>query len=94
MVQSLLRGLTVGLGMLLAVSMTGLPASAADGCLPPDQAPRGLGEFIGAIQSMTGGRLVHACLKKVGGRYVYVVQIQVGGQVITRVIDLTTGTIK
>jgi uncharacterized membrane protein YkoI len=94
MFQRLLRGLTLGLGLLLAVSVTGGTASSADRCLPPSQAPRGLGEFIGAIQALTGGQLVHACLLNDGGRYIYKVQIQVGGRVITRIIDLSTGKIQ
>ena len=92
MVQRLFRGLAFGLALLLAVSATS--ASAADRCLPPSQAPRGLGEFIGAIQALTGGQIVHACLLNVGGRYIYKLQIQVGGRVITRVIDLSTGAIQ
>jgi hypothetical protein len=86
------RGFIVGLAMISAVAATTLPAFAADGCLPPSRAPRGLSDFLGTIRAMTGGGVVvWACLHQVGGRYVYEVKVQVGGKVVTLSIDAATG---
>ena len=95
MLATFVRGLIVSLTMILAVSATTPPADAAGACLPPSQAPRGLGEFLGLIRSVTGGGIVvNACLQKVGDRYIYRVQVQIGGRVVTRVIDLATGAMQ
>jgi uncharacterized membrane protein YkoI len=92
MLARLFRGLIVGLTMVLAVSATPLQASAAGGCLPPSQAPRGLSDFLGIIRAMTGGGvIVNACLRQAGGGLVYELKVQVGGKVITVRIDAATG---
>ncbi len=92
MLAKLLRGLIVGSAMISAVSATTLPASAADGCLPPGSAPRGLSSFLPLIRAMTnGGVVVHACLLQVGGHLVYDLKVQIGGKVVTVRIDAATG---
>ncbi len=86
------RGFIVGLAMISAVAATTLPTSAADACLPPSEAPRGLSDFLPMIRAMTGGGVVvNACLQKVGSRYIYKVYIQVGAKVVTISIDAATG---
>ena len=62
-------------------------------CLPPSQAPRGLGQFLGTIRGLTGGNVIHSCLKKVGDRYVYEVTIRIGGVYITKYVDAATGAL-
>ena len=92
MLATFVRGLIVGLTMILAVSATTPTADAADSCLSPSQAPRGLGELLGTVRALTGGgAVVHACLRQVGGRYVYELRVQIGGLVIPLTIDATTG---
>ncbi len=92
MLATLIRGVIVGFTMILAVSATTPAADAAGACLPPSQAPRGLGDFLGLIRSMTGGGVVvNACLQKVGDRYIYDVKVQIGGRVMTVRIDAATG---
>ena len=92
MLARFLRRLTVGLAMIVAVSAAALPAYAADSCLPPSQAPRGLSDFLGLIRAMTGGGVVvHACLRQAGGGLVYDVKVQIGGKVVTLRFDAATG---
>ncbi len=94
MVTRILQGLITGLAMIATVSATTLPASA-DACLPPSQAPQGLSDYLGPLRAVTGGgTVVNACLMKVGNRYIYKVWVQVGGRVVTKTIDLATGTIR
>lgn len=92
MLARCLRGLTVGLAMIVAVSAAALPAYAADSCLPPSTAPRGLADFLPMIRGkIPGGIVVNACLQQVGGQYIYKVYLQVGGKVVTFTIDAATG---
>ncbi len=93
MLPRFLRGLVAGVTLMLAVSASALPATAAEACLPPSQAPTGLGQFLGAIQALTGGVVANSCLKLIGGRYVYEVRIRIGGVYIKKYVDATTGAI-
>jgi Peptidase propeptide and YPEB domain len=76
----------------IAAAAPTMPATAADGCLPPSRAPYGLSNFLGQIREMTGGgSVVRACLREINGRLIYQVTVQVGGQVMTVNIDANTG---
>ncbi len=89
MVLRFLRGLLLAIALMSPVMTS---AGAAPGaCLPPSQAPRGLGQFLGTIRALTGGRVIFSCLRLMNGRYVYEVQIRVGSVVITKYIDASTG---
>ncbi len=92
MLPKFVRRLFLAFAVTIAAAAPTVPATAADGCLPPSRAPRGLSDFLGQIRSMTGGgAVVRACLREINGRLIYQVTVQVGGQVMTVNIDAKTG---